>query len=250
MNSSPLPVSNSYVVVVSVFIVWMLFDAARRRVAWFWYPVIVLAPLIYFLFVKLPAMILTRAASDSGTDSTPLGSSGRSSGFLTLNLDRADQLEESECYGEAIPIYQEALAKDAHDLRALHGMARCELGLGHPSVAVTLLEQVLTADRDYRNYGAALDYADALWLAGQKQDTLELLEGLVKNTGRVNHRLAFAHYLGSFGDIQRARSEVGKVIDENAALPPSEQLKDKFWIERATRMLADWEPASERLTPT
>lgn len=228
----------------------MLFDAVRRRVGWFWYPIILLAPLIYFLFVKLPAMISARGASDSGIDPTALDSPRRSSGFLTPNLDRADQLEESERYDEAMPIYQEALTKDANDLRALHGMARCELGLGHPRVAVALLEQVLTADREYRNYGAALDYADALWLAGQNQDTLELLEGLVKNTRRINHRLAFAHYLASNGDIARARAEVGKVIDEHAALAANEQLKDKFWIERATHMLADWESTSERLPPT
>ena len=77
MNSSPLPVSNTYVVIVSIFIVWMLFDAGRRRVAWFWYPIILLAPLIYFLFVKLPAMISGRGASDSSADSAASGSPER-----------------------------------------------------------------------------------------------------------------------------------------------------------------------------
>jgi hypothetical protein len=250
VNSSPLPVSNSYVVIVSVFIVWMLFDAVRRRAGWFWYPVILLAPLIYFLFVKLPAMISARGASDSGTDSEALDASRLSSSFPIPNLERADQLEESEHYDQAMPIYQDALARDASDLRALHGMARCELGLGHPRVAVTLLEQVLAADREYRNYCAALDYADALWLAGQRRDTLELLEGLVEVTRRVNHRLAFAHYLATNGDVDKAQSEVRRVIDEHAALPVDEQLRDKYWIERANGMLADWEPGSERLTPT
>ena len=167
-----------------------------------------------------------------------------------MSLKRADQLEESERYDEATPLYQDALAKDVNDLRALHGMARCELGLGHPQVAVALLEQVLSADREYRNYGAALDYADALWLAGQKHDTLELLEGLVKVTHRINHRLALAHYLAANGEVDKARSEVKQIIDEHAALSASEQLKDKSWIDRATRMLTDWESASEGLTPT
>jgi hypothetical protein len=224
----------------------MLFDAVRRRVGWFWYPVILLAPLIYFLFVKLPAMISTRGASDSGTDSA----AQRSSVFPTLSLDRADQLEESERYDEAMPMYQDALAKDANDLRALSGMARCELGLGHARVAVALLERVLSADREYRNYGAALDYADALWLAGQKQDTLDLLESLAKVTQRINHRLALAYYMAANGDLAKARAEVSRVIDEHAALPASEQLRDKHWIERANRMLTDWESASEGLPPT
>ena len=242
-------VPNSYIWISFIFTFWMLFDAVRRRAGWFWYMVALIAPIIYFMIVKLPSLLTGRAGIIGEPGALGAQSMRPSSSLLAANLNRADQLEEIERYDEAVPIYQEALANDPNDLRALHGMARCELGLGHPRVAVTLLEQVLNVDREYCNYGAALDYADALWLAGQKQDALELLEGLTRTTGRVNHRLAYAHYLAMNGDLVRARAEVQKVIDDHGSLPASEQLQDQRWIERAQRMLADWDQASEGLTP-
>ena len=251
MNNSPMHVPNSYIWISVIFTSWMLFDAIRRRAGWFWYLVAFVAPIIYFVIVKLPSLITGRTLPGMVGEPGTLGVQNNrpSSTLLAPNLIRADQLEEIERYDEAMPIYQEALANDPNDLRALHGMARCELGLGHPRVAVALLERVLNVDREHCNYGAALDYADALWLAGQKQDALELLEGLAQTTGRVNHRLAYAHYLATNGDLARARAEAQKVIDEHAGLSASEQLKDQRWIERAQRMLADWNQGSEGLTP-
>jgi len=191
--------------------------------------------------VKLPN---NPAIPAPGTDgSSPVTNLPRkrfsSSAFLP-SLERADQLEESERYDEAVPIYQEALEVDSKNLRALHGMARCELGLGHPRIAVTLLEQVLNVEREYRNYAAALDYADALWMAGQKQDTLELLDGLVHSTGRLNHRLAFAYYLAANDDLVKARAEAQRVLDEHSALDPEQQRNEQYWRERAEQMLAEW----------
>ena len=250
-----MPAPSPFIWILLVFTIWMLSDAIRRRAGWFWYLVILIAPLgavIYFVIVKLPDFSAARSSAPGkvGESANPATQHRRfSSGFLAPSLDRADQLEEAGRYDEAVPIYQEALANDPNDLRALHGMARCELGLGHPRVAVALLEQVLNTDREYCNYGAALDYADALWLADQKQDTLELLQGLVRATRRVNHRLAYAHYLATNGDLENARSEAQSVINEHAALSASEQLKGQRWIERAKAMLAEWEQNSEGLTP-
>ena len=242
-------VPNSYIWISLIFTFWMLFDAVRRRAGWFWYIVALMAPIIYFIVVKLPSLLTGRAGVVGEPGTLGAQSMRPSPSLLAPNLNRADQLEEIERYDEAVPIYQEALANDPNDLRALHGMARCELGLGHPRVAVALLEQVLNIDREYSNYGAALDYADALWLAGQRKDALELLDGLTRTTGRVNHRLAYAHYLAASGDLANARAEAQKVIDDNGNLPASEQARDQRWVERAQSMLADWDPGSERLTP-
>ncbi len=223
----------------------MLSDAIRRRAGWFWYLVILVAPfgaVIYFVAIKLPNVSPgTKPATAIDTHSVPATNRMVASANLSTTLEHADQLEENELYDEAMSIFQEALERDPNDLRALHGMARCELGLGHPRAAVTLLEQVLRTDREYRNFGAALDYADALWLAGQKQDTLELLRGLVGLTRRINHRLALAHYLAEIGNTTDARTEIQHAIREHEAMPPDEQVKQQRWLERATHMLTQWQ---------
>jgi hypothetical protein len=249
-----MPAPSPFLWILLVFTVWMLSDAIRRRAGWFWYLVILVAPLgpvIYFVLVKLPNIATGRSTPGAmdGRGSSAVPSNRLSSGFLTPSLDHADQLEQAERYDEAVPIYQDALASDPSDLQALHGLARCELGLGHPRVAVSLLEQVLNSNREYRNYGAALDYADALWLAGQKQDALELLEGLVNTTVRVNHRLAYAHYLAQSGDLARAKSEVQRAIDQHTQMSAAEQLRDQRWIERANQMIAEWDANLERMAP-
>ena len=240
-----MPVQSSWIWILLVFSIWMLSDAIRQRAGWFWYLVILLAPLgavIYFVAIKLPSMSSrSKAMTEVGPLSGTAVTRKVASAFLSTNLDHADQLEENELYDEAMPIFREALERDANDLRALHGMARCELGLGHPRAAVVLLEQVLNSDREYRNFGAALDYADALWLAGQKKDTLELLRGLVAMTDRINHRLALAHYLAEDGNVAEAQAEIQHAIREHEAMPPDEQVKQQRWLERAMHMLAQWQ---------
>jgi hypothetical protein len=220
----------------------MLSDAIRRRAGWFWYIVILAAPLgavIYFVAVKLPKF--SNRSGEPLQAGTESARSVRPSSFPSNSLNRADELEAADRYDEAVPIYEEALARDANNLRAMHGMARCELGLGHSRSAVELLEKVLRADREFGNFGAALDYADALWLAGQKQDTLDLLRGLVDVSGRINHRLALAHYLAENGDPSSAKVEVQHAIEDYTALPPDEQARQQRWVERANEMLAQWQ---------
>lgn len=239
-----MPVQSPLIWILLIFSIWMLADAMKRRAGWFWYLVILLAPLgavIYFVAIKLPARAtggntVPPASGDTQQLSTPFGVR-----LLGQSLQHADQMEAAEQYDKAMAIYDEALQREPGNLQALHGAARCELGLGHPQQAVTLLEKVLNADREFANYGAALDYADALWLAGQQRDAVELLRGLVNTTERINHRLALAHYLAESGDLNEARAEVQRAIDGHAQLPSHEQLRQQRWLERATQMLNSWQ---------
>ena len=245
MEDIATPLQGPLIWVLLIFSIWMLSDAIRRRAGWFWYIVILAAPLgavIYFVAVKLTGMSgRSSEATLAGLGSVSASNKKIALTLLSSQLDRADQLEAADQYDEAVHIYEEALERDPNCLRALHGMARCELGLGHPRAAVTLLEKIMNADREFGNFGAALDYADALWLAGQRQDTLDLLRGLVGTTGRMNHRLALAHYLAENGDAADAKSEAQRVIHDHAALSAEEQMRQQRWRDRATQMLGEWQ---------
>lgn len=224
------------------FTLWMFFDAIRRQAGWFWYVVILAAPLgpfIYFFTVKLPN-VTTKSESNPVKPTSPVGPNTTGGGLgvtLLADLNQADRLELASMYDDAVPIYQHALSRNPSDLRALHGMARCELGMGHPREAANLLERILSKDREYGDFGAALDYADALWLSGQREDTVELLRGLARLTGRINHRLAYAHYLAENGELSIALTEVQGAIDDHAALPENQKAPLQHWRDRATKML-------------
>jgi hypothetical protein len=236
-----------YAYVLLAFSLWMLVDAARRRAPSYWYFVILFLPfgaVIYFLFVKMRD---ARTESDEAslpktplTPSSPLIGFGRGSGEEP-SLAHADHLEENERYEEAESIYRRALVREPDNLQALHGLGRSLLGLGRARESLEYFERLLEFERSYRNYGAALDYADALWEAGQKTDTIELLEQLAAHTKRINHRLALAHYIGELGQKARAATEIRAAIDDEQTQPDANGERSRRWIERARAMLVTFE---------
>jgi len=232
-----------YAYVLLAFSIWMLVDAYRKRAPLHWLLLIVLffpfGAFAYFAFVKIPEL----RARPMGGHFNPMGvlaTSPPGADFPTdRDLDRADTLEEAERYRDAEPIYLAMLERAPEDKRSLHGLARCRLGEGKPQEAVELFEKLLTQDREYRNFGAALDYADALWQAGQRKDCLEVLEGISKMTDRINHRLALAHYLALDGQRERAREAISAALaDQQSLASPESRAGSKFWTERAREMLA------------
>jgi hypothetical protein len=152
-------------------------------------------------------------------------------------LDLADRLEEQRRFGEAAPIYRRALEQDASDPRALHGLARTAIELEQRQSALEAYEALMAVDPRYRNYTAALEYAEALNLAGRAADAAGLLEGLVEETGRLNHRLALAHYCEAAGQKARARSVLSDALAAYASSPLLEQEANRHWHRRITDKL-------------
>lgn len=236
---------SPYAVLFSAaFQIWMLVDAWKRRAPLHWYFIIVLMPfgaVFYLVMVKLRDLRLGASAR------SPSMGNLRDTGPLdptearpeSPDLDRADALEENERYLEAEPIYRGALTQNNDDKRAILGLARCLAGSGRAAESLAHFERLLEMDREYAGYGAALDYADALWAADQKNDTIELLESLAKMTGRINHRLALAHYLAEFGRTEHAINELEDAL--KAATAPDAPFSDRHrrWIEMGQAMLED-----------
>jgi hypothetical protein len=189
--------------------VWALIDAARRRVEVHWFFLVVLGfpigGLIYFAWAKLG-----------------LGDARRKA------LDRADRLEEQGQYAEAERIYRDQLSAAPNEPRALHGAARCYLELKQIERALEHFDGLMRVDPRYRDYSAALEYAEALTQAGRASDACDMLRGLALEAPRGNHRLALAHYLIQNNQQLEARG----VLDELLASP------DVTWHARARELHA------------
>jgi len=221
------------------FTIWMLVDAWKRRAAAHWYVVIMVMPLVYFVLVMLRDM---RGGMQRASLSPTNGSTNGSMFEGTApppDLNRADELEAKERYVEAEPIYRAVVAGDSANKRALHGLARCLAGLGKASDALPYFQQLLELDREYAGFGAALDYADALWAADQRSDAVELLEQLAKMTGRINHRLALGHYLAESGRTEHAIREVRSALED--ATGPNAPFTEghRRWVEMGREMLEE-----------
>lgn len=179
-----------------------------------------------------------RADAEPGAYPAPLGPAPRSALVEPLpTLDVADQLEEQRRFSEALQIYRRALATNEDDPRALHGLARCSIELDQTREALDAYEALMALDPRYRNYAAALEYAEALHRVGRTHDATGLLEGMVEETGRLNHRLALAHYHEASGQTERARHVLEGALEAYASSSAPEQVANRRWHRRISDKL-------------
>lgn len=235
------------------FSFWMVADCLWRRASPLWVVAILLVqPYGAIAYVTYLAFIQRRAQAH-GASPTERGLRGavvaaREPGATRespqppayptpLSLDVADQLEEQRRFAEAAPIYRRALAAAEADPRALHGLARCLSELEQPREAVEAYEALMAVDPRYRHYTAALEYAEALHRAGRTVDATGLLEGLVEETARPNHRLALAHYYEAGGEPGRARRVLEGALAAYASSPLREQHANRRWHRRIAAKL-------------
>jgi hypothetical protein len=230
------------------FNIWMIVDAARRRAEFYWFLIIfLLGPLgglAYFLVVKIHDYDLKRLLGPSfgvgggGKASiTELEYRVKQTPSVTNKLALADALETSERYTEAMGLFRDVLRGDDRNLQALHGLARCLMGTGQPAEAAESLEKLLEVDNAFRDYSAALDYAEALWQAGRREDTVDLLEGLVSVSARINHRVALAHYQLKAERTAAARDVLDRALSDYEHSPEFVKRRDRKWAEQARQLL-------------
>jgi len=231
--------------VIGAFQLWMLVDAIRRRSPFLWKLLIFLIPLaaiLYFFFVKLPELTGRKPAPASlptGPTLEQMSELARQTPSELNKLAFADKLAELQRFPEAIGRYRDVLRVNRDSKEALHGLARALLNLGRPLEAIEELATLMELEPEFRDYTAALDYAEALWQAGKQEDTIGLLTGLVSVTKRINHRVALAHYSKERGDSITARNELDLALSEFASLPEPQRKREQRWADRARKQLAE-----------
>lgn len=225
------------------FTLWMLWDAISRR-AGVWVAAIVVVAIFggspygavaYFLIVKLPETpwgrrLLGRAEVERPEQQLPQGQAAVGGGLGGGRLiDVADGLEARKRYEEALMVYRRAAERQPTNARVLHGLGRCSVELGRREEAVEHFESLMAVDPRFRGYAAALEYAEALHRAERTGDAVDLLRGMVEETGRLNHRVALAHYLELKGQSDEARTVLDEAQAAYEAAPPPQQVADRKW---------------------
>lgn len=238
---------SAFSIVIACFHVWMLVDAIRRRAPFYWYFVFLLpfGTIIYFFMIKLPELNGRRPAAAAATFVTrgpsleDLSEQARVTPSELNKLAYADALLDAQKLPEAVGRYRDVLRQSADSKEALHGLSRALMAMGRPLEAIEELAHLMELNPEFRDYSAALDYAEALWQAGQHDDAIGLLTGLVGVSKRINHRMALAHYLKEQGDSATARSELDQALRDFASSPDFVQRRDQRWAERARKLLAE-----------
>jgi hypothetical protein len=209
--------------------------------------IILLVPLgafLYFGLIKLPELTgkgpaAPKLPSADASSLEDLAELARQTPSELNKLAFADKLSELQRFPEAVGRYRDVLRQNKDSKEALHGLSRALMSQARPLEAIEALAELMELDPEFRDYSAALDYAEALWQAGQQEDAIGLLTGLVSVSKRINHRMALAHYLKERGDSVTARSELDQALREFASSPDFVQRRDQRWAERARKLLAE-----------
>src|SRR5262245_29593023 len=138
------------------FAIWMLVDAYRRGVDYFWYFIIFfvpfIGPLAYFFAIKIndfravrtgnvgaPVQglfaYLTRPSLDE------LRFRAQQSPTFANNLALAERLMEKHDFSGAMPHLEAALERETEHGQVLYDLARCKVELGAPAEAVPLCQR-------------------------------------------------------------------------------------------------------------
>ncbi|MDZ4063209.1 MAG: hypothetical protein U1E22_00915 [Coriobacteriia bacterium] len=233
-------------ILISAFTIWMIIDAARRRVEYYWFLIIIFfAPfggLIYFFAVKLKdfrgAPVPNVLPKPSGPSLAHLRQQALESPSIANRLAFGDALREAQKHRDAIEEYDFVLHRDEKCREALHGIALCHLELEAPGEAVAYLTKLMDIDPRYRDFQAAMDYAEALWFDGQRDLSLDVLEDLATTSTRIDHSLAYANYLALAEQTSRARQVLETALKDYEQSPSFVQRRDREVARNAEKLLA------------
>jgi hypothetical protein len=233
----------------AAFTIWMLVDAIQRRPPYYWYIVVFVpfGPFVYFFAFKLRDYDLGWLRGIfTGPERQPsleeLLERLRRTPSYANRIAYANALYDAGRYAEAVKSFEIILETRGDEPDALYGLGRCRIELGEAERAIEPLSRLIAKNRAYRDYAACLDLADAYAKAGQDDDAVDLLEGLVRTSPRVLHCLALARLLVELGRVEEAQTVLGRGIDEYESSPPSIKKRDRSEARDAAAYLKSISP--------
>jgi hypothetical protein len=218
----------------AAFTIWMLVDAIQRRPPYYWYIVVFVpfGPFVYFFAFKLREYDIgwlrnLFVSPERQPSVEELLDRLRRTPSYANRIAYANALYDAGRYADAVKSFEIIIQTRGDDPAALYGLGRCFIELGEAERAIEPLSKLVGKNRAYRDYAACLDLADAYAKAGHDDDALDLLEGLVRASPRVQHHLALAHLLVDAGRIEEAQKALRQGIEEYESSPPGIKKRDR-----------------------
>jgi hypothetical protein len=225
--------------------VWMLVDASRRGVDYYWFWIIlVFQPLgawAYFFIYKAKEL---RGGTGwlAGIFQRPpsleeLRHRAEQVPTVAGRLELASRLVETHAYAEAVPHLEAVLAREPDHCQALFRLAQARRGLTQPEQAVSLLEKLLARQPSWGNYQALETLVEVRTEAGDQAGALTSCRELARLAPSLEHRCLLAERLLETGE----KVEAGKVVEEGLAeyhyfTGPSRR-RDRRWVGKAKQLL-------------
>jgi hypothetical protein len=227
--------------------IWMLVDAHRRGVEFFWFWVILFfqpfGAWVYFFVHKLKdfqagsgqlSQLFHRKASLAElryqVEQTPTAAA---------RLELGQRLVESGDFSEALPHLEAVLQRESEHCQCLFLVAQCHRGLGRPSEAVPPLEKLIAKHASWSDYQGWRALVDACLEAGDSGEALTRSRELARLSPSLQHKCMLAERLLELGDKGEARKVVEQGLDDYRFTAGPGRRRDRRWVGRARQLLKD-----------
>ncbi len=233
-----------WVALMSLFQLWMLIDAVRRR-EWIWVLFIVvgwgLSALFYYFMVYRAAPSATRGFELPGAHDR------RRIKELQGQIHHLDKAHHHSQLGDiyfqqgkldkAEACYRAALERDAQDIDTRAHLGQCLLRANKAAEARPLLEGVVHENPKH-DYGYSLmALAETLSALGENAAAMDIWKQVTESHSYPRAKVQLAGLYLKDQQTDLARTELKDVIADDEHAPAFQRVRDRIWIRRARRML-------------
>jgi hypothetical protein len=227
--------------------VWMLVDANRRGVEYYWYWIILAAQpfgaWVYFF--------LHKARDFQDGSSWLAGLIHRPPSLQELRhrvarsptsahrLELGERLVELGEHDEALPYLEAVLAREPEHCQCLFLLADCHRGLKHPEEAVPLLQKLIARQPNWSDYKAWHVLIDVCQASGDLPAALTRCRELCRLAPRLEHKCLLAEHLLQRGENVEARRVVEQGLDDYRYLSGHSRRRDGRWVGKAKQLLKE-----------
>ena len=236
--------SNPWWGLVSLFQLWMLIDAIRRR-EWLWAFFIFvgwgISALFYYFAVYRAAPSATRGFELPGAfDRRRVNQLEAQIHYLDNahhHFQLGDLYFQQGKLEKAEACYRAALERDPEDLDTRAHLGQCLLRRKKPAEARPLLEGVVAqnAKHDYGYSEMAL--AETLTVLGETDAALVLWKQVTENHSYPRAKVQLAELYLARNQTDLARPELKEVLVDDAHGPPYQRKRDRVWVRRARGLM-------------
>jgi hypothetical protein len=236
------------------FTVWMLVDAYKRRVEFFWYwAIFIFQPIgawVYFFAVKYRTLRLPKTgrafSAERRQSIDELRSRVRRAPTVANRFALAESLMEKGNYAEAIPLLEAVLAIEPNYCAVLHALASCLLATNAAEKAVAPLEKLLNRDPRWEHYRAWHTLIEVHVARGQHADALTACHELVNRMPSLENKCLLAKHLLDNGRPSEAANFLVTGLEDYRFSPWNARWRNWHWARVARRLLAEAEKTEKK----
>jgi hypothetical protein len=236
--------SNPWILVLSLFQVWMFVDAIRRR-EWIWAFFIfigwTISALLYYFMVYRAAPSATRGFELPGAyDRKRIKE-------LQAQIHHLDKAHHHFQLGDiyfhqgklekAEACYRAALEREPNDIDTRAHLGQCLLRQRKPTEARPLLEGVVKENPKH-DYGySQMALAETLTALGETDSAMAIWKRVTENHSYPRAKVQLAELYLARNEKDLARTELKDVIADDQHAPTYQRKRDRVWVRKAHSLM-------------